>query len=432
MKKFMSIAIATALIASMCVPSFAATNKEPSSSGDVQVQNGVIYGDDAFYIPLYVMGDDIKGHDDTATNGKGQKFYIEDSTTTFPIGTDDTNTNINEAITGIVDSDDIEDWDEIKLTVKITDGKEYVKSCYIDEIDDDTLDQKDEWLQDKYAIVVEMKDFYDASTLNIKGTATIKKKSGSKIDDWDFNVKMKNTSSSNMVTISETNMDGATAEIRNTIDWSSGDDEVTINYPGFDAEGGNVVNFKSGIEMLYLEGENFNYEVKMSDQGKVSLAADNKVDKSVSKHADANADLTFFNFKGRPTFDFTGTMTITFPEDNTDYYLYEIDNGGTLTEINASMTDDDDGFEFKTRTLSSYVLSDQPLDAASADDSEDNSDTTTEPETPPATGGTTTGETDPNKGNPGTGSSDFVGVATALAVASVAAVGAVTLRKRNV
>ncbi|MEG1869483.1 MAG: hypothetical protein RR205_01390, partial [Oscillospiraceae bacterium] len=96
---------------------------------------------------------------------------------------------------------------------------------------------------------------------------------------------------------------------------------------------------------------------------------------------------------------------------------------GELTLVNAKLNDDGDALVFKTRSLGSYVLSDGELDANAAVGDKD--DTTTDENG-------TTGDTDnSNKPNPGTGSSDFVGVAAGLAVASVAAVGAVTMKKKK-
>ncbi|MEG1870342.1 MAG: hypothetical protein RR205_05795, partial [Oscillospiraceae bacterium] len=79
---------------------------------------------------------------------------------------------------------------------------------------------------------------------------------------------------------------------------------------------------------------------------------------------------------------------------DTEYYLYAVAEDGTLTEVAAKTNDDGDAFEFKTRTLGSYVVSDVELSSEKADD------TTTDGTTPEEEQIVTP---DGVKPNPGTG-----------------------------
>ncbi len=427
MKKFITLSLATAMIASMGVTAFAKNDDEYADYDDIVLERTTaVVGEDYLYIPLRIKGSDI---DDDYGADDDQWYYITDG-----------NAGVGE---NTIDCDEIKDFDDMKLKVTINTGKDYVRSCDLDEIDDDDFDDfvfggdKDEW-NGVYAVCIELKDFYEADNLTIKGTAKIQKKGGSTIDDYDFNYKIKNSSSGNVVKIDDGEIQSAPDDLiisENPIEVDGvevDDDEVTITYPDFD---GNVVDFGSDIEMLYLEGDDWSYEVKMSDQGKVALKFDNDPVKSVSRAADEDADLTFFNFKGNPEFDFTGTMTVTLPDEDEEYWLYSIDEDGDLTEINASMNDDDDALEFKARTLGSFVLSDMELDIDDYDDDDDiyfeeEEDDADMPVDDPIIGGGTTGVV-ADKNIPTTGSEDFVGVASALAAVSAIAAGAVVFRRKK-
>ena len=79
-------------------------------------------------------------------------------------------------------------------------------------------------------------------------------------------------------------------------------------------------------------------------------------------------------------------------EDYDNYYLYQINSDGSLSEVaNAEYDDADEGFYFKTRTLGSYVVSDMELDTSATESSDESDDivvTPVDPVTPvnPGTG----------------------------------------------
>jgi hypothetical protein len=114
--------------------------------------------------------------------------------------------------------------------------------------------------------------------------------------------------------------------------------------------------------------------------------------------ANPDADLEFLNFTGAPTFSANAKVEIYADENK---YLYEIKDG-KLVESTFKYDEDAYAFVGKARTLGKYVISDMKLVAAA-----------------------TAEETK----NPDTGANDVVGVAVALAVVSLVAAGAVSLKK---
>ena len=99
---------------------------------------------------------------------------------------------------------------------------------------------------------------------------------------------------------------------------------------------------------------------------------------------------------------------------NEDEYVYGIKDGKV---VDAGLDWDEDVYAYvgKIRSSASYIISDIELDVSAVDDTTD--DTTDD--------GTATDGVD----NPDTGANDVVGVATALAVVSLVAAGAVAVKK---
>lgn len=278
--------------------------------------------------------------------------------------------------------DEIEDIDDLKVTLKLTGGSDYVADYYIDEVEE---------LGDAYAVVIELNDNYTTKKQRIKGELTIKNKTKKLGDEKDFSynhdiiklvVSEGNAGEVNGVPGGECEFDG---------------EDVYINLVDFNDKY-NVADFKKEVENIELEDNNgFYFDVKASDQGKVNLTYDNVAIKSVARVAPVDADLTFFNFYGYPEFDFTGTVTLTPEEDDVEYFVYKVDKDGKISKVNAKLNDDGDAYEFKTRTLACYVLSDMELDVEDINADEDKEPS----EAPEAGEGTVAPET--GKDNPGTG-----------------------------
>ena len=115
----------------------------------------------------------------------------------------------------------------------------------------------------------------------------------------------------------------------------------------------------------------------------------------VKKYPDA--DLSFVNFKGAPTFNSNMELEIYADEDQ---YIYELKDS-KIAPCNLKWDEDSYAFTGKVRTLGAYVVSDTKLsvDATTAD------------------------------GNPDTGANDVVGIATALAAVALVSAAAVSLKK---
>ena len=155
-------------------------------------------------------------------------------------------------------------------------------------------------------------------------------------------------------------------------------------------------------------------KVKMIPEEEVIFNFSQAYDKAIDKkYNDYDADLTFYNFKGTQDV-FTKTATLLIPADE-DSYIYEIVDG-ELVAVEAEWVDDykmdglnkKDGWVIETKELGYYVVADDELVVAEE-----------EVET----------EVEADKANPETGAADFVGAAVAMAVVSVAAAGALALKK---
>ena len=144
----------------------------------------------------------------------------------------------------------------------------------------------------------------------------------------------------------------------------------------------------------------------------LSQTYDKDIDKAYNEY---DADLAFYNFKGsNDSFTKTGELFIPAAEET---FIYEIVDG-VITEIEAKYVTDydiygmdiEDGWVIETKELGYYVVADEELVVAEV-----------EVEAEP--------EVEAEKANPETGAADFVGAAVAMAVVSVAAAGALALKK---
>ena len=166
------------------------------------------------------------------------------------------------------------------------------------------------------------------------------------------------------------------------------------------------------------------FTVKMVSEEKVTLNLSTAYDKAIDKaYNEYDADLNFFNFKGsNDAFTKTGELFIAtedlYDGEGEDCFIYEVVDG-ELVEVEATWTDEYtitdvteeyEGWVIETNELGYYVVADEELVVAEAE---------TEVEAP----------VEADKANPETGAADFVGAAVAMAVVSVAAAGALALKK---
>lgn len=113
------------------------------------------------------------------------------------------------------------------------------------------------------------------------------------------------------------------------------------------------------FELTFDEIEDAYFTVNTIGQGDLVLAADGDYNSDIaSKYP--NADLDFFNGNGA-SFNKIGSMFLPAAADS---YLYEVLKDGTLATIPSATYDEyEEGFTFKTRTLGTYIVSDEKLPA---------------------------------------------------------------------
>ena len=173
------------------------------------------------------------------------------------------------------------------------------------------------------------------------------------------------------------------------------------------------------------------FTVKMYSGESMYLDLSTAYDKAIAGEMDAEAD-SFYKFDNEnANFSRTGELIIV--TDDSSLVPYEIDEDGNFVEVDAKYVEDYaiahtnkkvDGFVFSTKTLGNYVLSTEEL----GQEEKPVEETPAEPVTPSEpTQETPAPET--SKPNPETGAEDFVGLAVSLAVVSVAAAGALALKK---
>ena len=171
------------------------------------------------------------------------------------------------------------------------------------------------------------------------------------------------------------------------------------------------------------------FTVKMYSGESMYLDLSTAYDKAIAGEMDAEAD-SFYKFDNEnANFSRTGELIIV--TDDETLVPYEIDEDGNFVEVDAKYVEDYaiahtnkkvDGFVFNTKTLGNYVLSTEEL----GQEEQPAKETPAEPVTPSEP---TTETPSTSKPNPETGAEDFVGLAVSLAVVSVAAAGALALKK---
>ena len=134
-----------------------------------------------------------------------------------------------------------------------------------------------------------------------------------------------------------------------------------------------VVDFDGveGDETLTF-GDDFEFEVDVTGQGKLNLKWNNDFNKEFAAMYDY-ANIDFITFEKEPSFNKNGTAYIYADEDA---YIYEVTADGAK-EINGLKWDEDyEAWTFKTRTLKAYAISDVELTEKTV--TEDDSSSTTD------------------------------------------------------
>ena len=281
-----------------------------------------------------------------------------------------------------------------KPKAKWEDGGKWVESVAFDDANDQ--------------VVIKIKQDYTLTTeKKLKGTITLKGKRVNKKTYPDLEVGIDATIgyvlADGKVNTPVIQIDAnGDADIDNSKDptvTKAFDDDDNDKYlwkvvKGTDADGEDVTYGTLDFEAA---DDDVEIEVRVYDGDKLYLYNDVSADSAILKaYADTDAEISFLNFNGTPTFN--ATATVRFYKDE-DSYIYGVKDG-KLTNVNAKWDDDEGCFILKTRTLGSYVFSDKKLNVAA---------------TTPA--------------NPDTGANDVVGIASALAAVALVSAAAVSLKK---
>ena len=182
----------------------------------------------------------------------------------------------------------------------------------------------------------------------------------------------------------------------------------------------------NGIAVFDFADKAF-FSVKMYEGETMYLDLKTAYDKAIAGEMDAEAD-SFFKFDNENA-NFARTGELIIVSDDSSLVPYEIDADGNFVKVDAEYVENYavahtnkkvNGFVFNTKQLGNYVLSTEEL----GEEEEPAEEPTTEE---PTTEEPVVEET--NKPNPNTGAEDFVGLAVSLAVVSVAAAGALALKK---
>ena len=187
----------------------------------------------------------------------------------------------------------------------------------------------------------------------------------------------------------------------------------------------------NGIAVFDFADKAF-FSVKMYEGETMYLDLGTAYDKAIAGEMDAEAD-SFYKFDNEnANFSRTGTLMIV--SDDETLVPYEIDKDGNFVAVDAEYVENYavahtnqkvNGFVFNTKQLGNYVLSTEEL---GEEEEVVEEPTTEEPVVEEPTVEEPVVE-ETNKPNPNTGAEDFVGLAVSLAVVSVAAAGALALKK---
>ena len=226
---------------------------------------------------------------------------------------------------------------------------------------------------------------------------------------------------------------GSTKDKTNEV-WVSGKYENTaFEYVNFDwtnnaneAKLWKVRKGENGTAVFDFADKAF-FTVKMYSEESMYLDLSTAYDKTVAGEMDVEAD-SFYKFDNEnANFSRSGELVIVSDDDSLVPYSIE---DGELVKVDAEYVKDYaiahtntkvNGFVFSTKQLGNYVLATEEI----AEEVEEPAD-----EEKPAEENKPAVEAKPEtKPNPETGAEDFVGLAVSLAVVSVAAAGALALKK---
>ena len=121
-------------------------------------------------------------------------------------------------------------------------------------------------------------------------------------------------------------------------------------------------------------GDDFEFEVDVTGQGKLNLAWNTDFNKEFAAMYDY-ANIDFLTFEYAPSFNKTGVAYIYADEDA---YIYEVTADGAKEIKGLKWDEDYEAWTFKTRTLGAYAISDVELDEKTVTEDKDDASSTTD------------------------------------------------------
>ncbi len=405
MKKVLSVLLAAAMVMGMSVSAFAAVNKNFSTSDYEEVDTAVnetIEFEDCVFVARSSFGEN-KTH-----GGKGFVVYDEDDEISLKPGDVLYFPLMNDGGVGQYNGDIDPDW-KIKLTGKNVKSYDYYSMTKVSTTDKTTYPTgyKTVWGQP-------WDDAY-------QGYKFVKVVIADELDST-----LSSTVKFNLWIHDQGNTDNQTEKVSFSATFANYSEsiyDVDFDFINDVDQASKWLAKDAGKAIFSFESKAF-LTIKMMDEEAVVLNLSTAYHKAVDKLFSNTADVDFYNFKGsKDVFAKSGELFIPADEDTylyevTEYDLTDADDVPEIEEAtNAEWVEDycyngvnkKDGWVITTDELGYYVISDEELVVEEE-----------EVEAPVV---------EDNKANPETGANDFVGAAVALAVVSVAAAGALALKK---
>ncbi len=344
MKKFLSMALATAMTMSMASVAFAAdTNLKYMIDKSNVVGEACYYDDDA---------EDIK----SVKYDSAHQFVYGD-TVYYPIrGIEpDAEGKPGSTMFTVYESDAVKG---LKLKADWQMGKDYVKSTSLVKKKTDGSVLKALGGTEKtltggqsyaYYVAVSIKDSLTTKTTDIYGKISLDKSA------------TKNSS-----------LSGSDKKYDDELDYKENSFDVNLsvayNPKGNNKDGDYTVekdrktfyfdNENDEEEIVIIDSDTATFTVDTRGQGKLTLSANNDFNASISAKY-PNANLDFINVEASDSFNKIGTLRVYAEEGK---YLYALDKSGNITNAKAKYDDADECYVMRTRTLGSFVISDTELE----------------------------------------------------------------------
>lgn len=326
MKRFLSVFLALAVAGLTATVAFAAGGeKEPSGH-----YSGVAVFDEKYVSPggtVYLDIDYFYGSwkEDADVWDANKQEYVEKKVTVdnqdYPIGSLDKEYHT--------------------VTASWTSGGQYIQSVYFEDGDDE--------------IAIEIKGgFISTVDREIRGTIRILERNYPNRPSVTYTCKIPK----------EALIIEASDEKTRIIDWGSQQYGLPSDYQDAQVrfstdEGDNYGTFIGEFDSQKDGSSLAEYRVRISGQTPLYLGFSESENKTVAKNY-PSASLRYINWTARPTFDYSGKLSIYMDSDE---YIYGINDDNTLYSLGGSYDASAKAYVVTTKTLGSYVISDTRLTA---------------------------------------------------------------------